>query len=366
MSDIEAQIKAVGLKHIELVRLLAEIEDVRPALKEQEVIITDLKSQMVKSELKLEKLDSSRRTHIKEHGKYRNSFMRRLLYKAGGKQEVFAELAEKQQREYLDAVSQAHEEQTLNFDLRDQIKKAEKTHTELKSTVQQRNNLERQLHDLHESIFSGPTPMFPKENAKKATLKEKLDIAQRMKAQDGTQAIAVKVLDEANQAMAFALNHFDEVLALKKDTTQHNPLLTNDFEYISALRGAEKGLQGAKDKIGQLPVQVAFLPKIPMETGVVSISDALDRLLGALRLQVDIHRGRGDAARCAVAIEEGLEQAKTRKKTLAAELQRAETDIERARLDLQEERQRIFKQVLTRRKSKRDGRGSRTNSPMPS
>lgn len=361
MGDIETQIKAVGLKHSELVRLLAEVEDVRPALQEQEVVVTDLKSQMTESDLKLENLDWSRKTHLREHGKYRNSFMRRFLYRAGGKKDMFAEKAEKEQRDYLDAVQQAQEEQNINWKLKEDMDKAEKKHKELESTVQRRTNLERQLHELHESIFAGPTPGFPKEDAKEATVKERVGVLRRVKAQDDTQATAVKVLDEASQAMTFALQHLDQALAHKRTATLQSTL-TNDFEATGAIRLAEQGVQCAKDKVAQLPPSVAFLPKVTIEMNSIRAADALDRLLGELGVQAEVERAREGAARCAVAINDGLDQAKMRKRALAAELKRAEGDVEKAKLDLQKERQRIFKKVLGGGKARHS---SRANTPLP-
>ncbi|KAH6893170.1 hypothetical protein B0T10DRAFT_267124 [Thelonectria olida] len=363
MGDIETQIKAVGLKHSELVRLLAEIEDVRPALKEQEVALTDLKSQKTESDLKLENLDESRKTHLREHGKYRNSFMRRLLYKAGGKQDMFAEKKEKEQRDYLDAVQQAQEEQDVNWKLKEEMDKAQKKHQALESTVQRRSILQKQLHELHESIFAGPTPGFPKEDAKEATVKECVGIFRRVKAQDETQATAVKVLDEASQAMTFALNHLDQALRHRRAAALQSSLVQNDFEATAAVRLAEQGVQCAKEKVTQLPPSVAVLPKVSIEMSSMKASDALDRLLGELSLQVELERGREDAARCAVAINDGLEQARMRKRALASELRRAEGEVEKAKLDLQKERQRIFKKVLSGGKSRRDS--SRADTPLP-
>ncbi|EQL00534.1 hypothetical protein OCS_03748 [Ophiocordyceps sinensis CO18] len=124
MSNFESQVHRAAARHAELLQILADTDYAPPALEEQWRFIDDLDSQIAVSNQKLKLLDMKREMEHKELGKFRDSQVRRFVYKAACQQNKFADRAEKGERDYSEVVQKVRQERSINTSLRDQRKEA--------------------------------------------------------------------------------------------------------------------------------------------------------------------------------------------------------------------------------------------------
>lgn len=98
--------------------------------------------------------------------KYRNSHVRRLAYKIGGKKDQFEADATKEEKEWLDAVAiQLQVKQSLDH-FKAKLREATAKGSELEAVLGVYTSAERELLVLYKSIFDGPTPELPGEDMK--------------------------------------------------------------------------------------------------------------------------------------------------------------------------------------------------------
>ncbi len=92
--------------------------------------------------------------------------MKRLAYKLGGKKEVFADQASKEEKEWLDAVAAQLSVKNGLERLNKELARATSKGAELMDVLKVHHNAALELEALYNSIFSGPTPNMPLEDAK--------------------------------------------------------------------------------------------------------------------------------------------------------------------------------------------------------
>ncbi|PHH70245.1 hypothetical protein CDD83_5486 [Cordyceps sp. RAO-2017] len=164
MSYFEAQVQKSATRNAELLQLLAETDHASPALEQHMRFIEDLDCQIRDSDERLRSLSSKRDSGLKEHQRFRDSHVRRFVYKAAGKENDFTSKAEKGEREYIKVLQKVERENCINEGLKDQRKEAGLARRELERSAKRNSDAQRKLNELYHAIFTGPTPQFPEED----------------------------------------------------------------------------------------------------------------------------------------------------------------------------------------------------------
>src|SRR5271170_5659239 len=157
------QILSSASQNTRILTALGKVDDAPSALKQHTFYMADLEREISRTDAAIKTLDHDLKAQRKEHEKYRDSTLRRFAYKVGGKKEKFESKAEKEEREYVDTLNVELKVKARRELLKTQWEEAEKSKEEIELAVKERARLQKELDDLYNSIFAGPTPEFPEE-----------------------------------------------------------------------------------------------------------------------------------------------------------------------------------------------------------
>lgn len=348
MADVQAQIQQAAAKNTELLRALAETDYAAPALQEQNRFLQDLRSQLRLSDDKLKKLDKRRESELKDHEKYRDSHMRRFMYKATGKKEKFDEKAEKEEREYFEVLQEQHQEKQINDNLKQQVDEAVKVQQQFEAAARHHDALQRELDELYHAIFAGPTPQFPEEDIKEQESNRALQAYHNTRTKAEGETKAVQLLAQAMHLMNGAIRSMDSALGHSRMDMFGGGAMSDMMER-NALSQAERMVQEARlmhTNAGHAsPGHVADLPRVNINHGHLFSDVFFDNIFTDMAFHDEIKRGRADVVRCAAALDRQGQRAKERLQGLQQKLVQQEANLETARKALQTAREQAFERV---------------------
>ena len=150
----------------ELSGILKESDYAAPALKQNTSYITDLTSQIASTDRTINTLHASTEKERKEHVKIKDSVMRRYASKLQGSkgQEKFSAKQDKEEREFVEAWQKEQEAQQRRDELRIAFDQANKEKQSLESASKTHDEAQKELDQLYQNIFGGPTPEVPGED----------------------------------------------------------------------------------------------------------------------------------------------------------------------------------------------------------
>ncbi|CAG9947627.1 unnamed protein product [Clonostachys rosea f. rosea IK726] len=342
MSSIEQQIRDASARNAELLRTLAETDYAQPSLKEQIILIDDLQKQIEKNSKNLQFYDSQRKAELKDHEKYRDSHFRRFLYKATGNKDKFAEKASKEEKEYYDVLQKQHETTVLNNGLKEQHEEAKRVRGELETAVELHNHSQLELDSLYNSIFAGETPRFPEEDALERESDNSLQRYHDVRTKLEEEMRVMKLVNQAQGKVKEALRHMDDARSASRmdmfgfdgiaDAMERSALTKADIAYHDARNFAERA-------------NFDDLPAVNINHGHIMRDVIFDNIFTDMQFHEEIKRAQSEMEKFGNFIKQKLTISQDRKKGIEVELKQAEKDLETARINLQEERMKLFEQV---------------------
>jgi predicted nucleic acid-binding Zn-ribbon protein len=193
-------------------------------------------------------------------------------------------------------------------------------------------DLQKQLDDIYDDIFSGPTPEFPEEDAKEKQSNNALSAYVTTKTAFELHQKALGLLEQATATMTAGLQQVDKALQ------------SGDMNHLRALNKGRELVQQSKMTVDQLVQLGADVIELPPEANPRTMEVTSN--LGDVWGKVDITGGRQEVARCTAALNNCLSQAKERKYYLSKELKRKGEEMDEARTELQKVRKGIFEEVM--------------------
>jgi len=164
MDSIETRVKNAAARQRHLLDVLVETDSAPPALNQQKRYVADLENEMVQMSSRIKTLEIKRKKELKDHERYQNSVMKRFAYKVTGKGEKFVAKAEKEEKEYFDAIHEEHVAKQMCESLIQTLAVARVQQAELESVAARHARTQQELDELYDSIFQGPSPGFPEED----------------------------------------------------------------------------------------------------------------------------------------------------------------------------------------------------------
>ncbi|KAK0383636.1 hypothetical protein NLU13_9547 [Sarocladium strictum] len=351
MSDFEAQIREASARNSELLRVLTETDHAKPALQEQMRFIHDLDTELADLKRRIQALDNKRKLELKDHEKYRDSNVRRFMYKATGQKEKFAQRAEKEEREYFEVLQKEHQANQIRENLEAQRNAAQQVRGELEALVRTHDNAQQELDRLYHSIFSGPTPQFPEEDEKERHRDQMLQAYHETRQRFEAESHTAQFLGSAMPLIQRALMHIEQALSHSRMDMFGGGAMS-DYMERERLAQAEGCIQQAQQQVQrarQASPHIAQLPPIRINHGDILTDVFFDNLYTDMMFHEEIKRGRMEVQRFAIALQEQINSAESRKGSLHTQLKRNEADLEAARKALQEERGRAFERYASER-----------------
>ncbi|VUC32759.1 unnamed protein product [Clonostachys rosea] len=342
MSNIEQQIQEASARNAELLRTLAETDYAKPSLKEQVILINDLQKQIDKTDKDLKLYDTQRKAELKDHEKYRDSHFRRFLYKATGNKDKFAEKASKEEKEYYDVLQKQHETTVLNNGLKEQHEEAKRVRGELETAVELHNHSQIELDNLYNSIFAGETPRFPEEDALERESDNSLQRYHDIRTKLEEEMRVMKLVNQAQAKVKEALRYMDDARSASRmdmfgfdgiaDAMERSALAKADIAYRDARNFAERA-------------NFDDLPAVNINHGHIMRDVVFDNIFTDMQFHEEIKRAQNEMEKFGNFIKQKLVISQDRKKDVEVKLKEAEKDLETARVNLQDERMKLFEQV---------------------
>lgn len=346
-SGVEQQIRNNAARNRELLDMLANTDGADSTLAEHNRYLEDLRKQIRNSDIRIRKLNAEREKRLGERDKYRDSHVRRFMFKASGKKEKFEQRAEDGEREYFQALQDSHQEESVNSAIKTQLDEGERAEPELQQNVDRHNAAQMELDVMYKRIFDGPTPQFPEEDAREQRFTAAKMAHQRTRALYDAETQAVDELNRADQCMAAALREVESALGFSRmdmfgggamsDMMERNHLSQADRQAMMARMHTDRAQRASP--------HVRDLPDVSINHGNIMSDVFFDNIVTDYRFHQEIKRGQAELLRCYNALQDIGNSADRRRMDLETQLKGQEQELTAAREELQRARERVFQSV---------------------
>ncbi|KAK8050117.1 hypothetical protein PG994_011847 [Apiospora phragmitis] len=243
MTSIQQAIRDTAARTSELLIQIAQTDYAPSALEQQKRRVVKLSEALDKLTAQIKSLDQDRGTALMGHQRYRDSIVRRLVYRAAWQHNRYQAKAASVTEEYYEVLQQGHKAKEKKCMLGRQCEDAVALLEDLEHVASQHNQAQAELGWLWESVFSRSASKYQQESA----LRQKVGSAQ------ATHRLAQERCDESNhtvEALAGALSRiaaaFDEA---KKALIQGQ--MSGDGAETRFLQKAQSQVDSAQHLLGQ-------------------------------------------------------------------------------------------------------------------
>ncbi|RYP08644.1 hypothetical protein DL764_001772 [Monosporascus ibericus] len=368
MASITNKIHDAAHRNQELLAILQKTDHAKPALEHQKQYIADLTRDLSEAEKRVDALDEQREKELKDHEKYRDSVMKRFAYKVTRKTDKFEAKASKEEQEYLQVsydvegvcvsmqladVSQVLQESHRAKEQKEQIatmrEEALAVQSGLEKEVARHNQAQQDLDRLYNSIFEGPTPSFPEEDATERDVQSAEQACNHARKRLECEQQAANLLNQATARLNSALSHIEDALGHSR-MDMFGGGSFSDFMERDALHNAESQVRQMEMLVMQAQRysdSVQSLPPIHVSQGNL-IGDVLfDNIFSDMEFHEKIKASREEIRRCGSVLRSEVQAAHARVQECQAEMDRLSEVLSGARAALQKARERIFDRITS-------------------
>jgi hypothetical protein len=346
-STIENKIRNAAGRNKELLNILAQTDHAIPALEQQQRYIADLQNEMANIQKRLNELERTRKKELKEHESYRDSVMKRFAFKVSGNKEKFEQRAAKEEREYFDVLQQEHQATEMKKSIQTMLAEAVRVRQGMEQDVARHNQAQRDLDSLYDSIFKGPSPGFPEEDAKEKELTDTLQQYHHARAKAESEGQAAKILTDAQTSMRNALMSMQEALAYSTRDMWGGGSFTDMMER-NALSQAESRVTYARmlvDQAQRFSPAVKSLPTVHIAQGSLMSDVFFDNIFTDMMFHQKIEQSTVELERCAMVLARELQATADRHKQLSMGMDEKVKRLEEGRVALQKVREGLFERL---------------------
>lgn len=345
MSDaIENKIRDAAGRNRELLNILAQTDHALPALEQQQRYLADLQNEMANVQKRLNELERTRKKELKDHENYRDSVMKRFAFKVSGKKDKFEERAAKEEREYFDVLQQEHQATEMKKSIDTMLVEAARVKQTIEQDVERHNKAQRDLDSLYDSIFKGPTPGFPEEDALEKELTETMQQYHDARSRAEKEGQAAKILKDAQMSMLNARRAMQEALSYSTGDMWGGGSFIDMMER-NALSQAEGRITYTRmlvDQARRFSPSVKQLPRVTIAQGSIMSDIFFDNIFTDMMFHKKIEQSTAEVERCARVLDGELQAAANRQRELSTGMDGKVRRLEECRLALQKLRQGLF------------------------
>ena len=347
MTSVEDQIQAAAARNSELLNILHQTEYSQPALQQQNAYIGQVEQAVAQNNAQLKKLAAAREKEFKEHKSYNQSVTKRFLYKASGQKEKFSAKADKEEKEYFEALRAEHHAQQESQSLASQLSEAQQGRAQLEPDVARHRQAQQDLDPLYQSIFAGPTPSFPDEDVQEGAVQRVLTDYQHREIDLRAEEQVLELLQRASKAMSMAQYHVDDALRYSRRDMFGGGTLTDMMER-SALSNAEvatANLQRNVQQAQQISSHVQRLPPIPIAQGSLMSDVLFDNIFTDMAFHDKIKESAVSLQQAALVLQHNIASSQQRRSDYTQQMQQASSRLAIERQSLQKVREQIFERL---------------------
>jgi len=164
MSETQEAILANAAYHTRLLTTIGQLDYIPSAKKHQISYIEDLDGQLATIQKEVAQLAEKTKRERKEHETLRDSTSRRFAHKLLGKAEEYEAKANKEEREYVQALEREVASRNNQSAVQQLLKEARNELVNLTEKEQQLHSAKTELTTLYDRVFDGPTESFPEDD----------------------------------------------------------------------------------------------------------------------------------------------------------------------------------------------------------
>jgi hypothetical protein len=206
-------ILAAVARNDQVITILGETDYAPSALQQSTAYVTELQTQMAAEEKNVKKAVLKLQKEQSEHEMYRDSHVKRLAYRMTGNKGKFEAKAEKEEREYHEALQARVQAEKKLETLKNTLKEAQASKSDHEKVAARHKKAQADLNALYDSIFNGPTPEFPEEDAAEVSVREAQQIYQDISGKLNIESQVIQLLSDADKRMNLARRQIDEALS---------------------------------------------------------------------------------------------------------------------------------------------------------
>lgn len=350
MTNLKRQIQQATAKNDELIRALAETDHAAPALIKQKALIADLELEITASNERVAAEETRRIENLKDHEQYRDSIIRRLVYRATGKREEFEVQAHKEEAEYFEALQREHYEKETNKQLKTRLAAAQIAVQDLEVQVAQHEETQQELDQLYETIFGGRTPGFPEEDERERLLAVAIEVYKKASSRVEDESTAVHLLGNAQEHLRSSKFALKEALSASNRHMFFNGNIANMIEHDALFR-AQMRAMSARNLVLDAQFRsslVGTLPDVVVSQNSTVQSNPFSSWVTDTAFQEEIKASAERVEQASVVLDRFVSEAEGRLVVLKAALARRERELRDARCALHQARAEAFESLAGR------------------
>ncbi|KAH7327530.1 hypothetical protein BKA65DRAFT_373843, partial [Rhexocercosporidium sp. MPI-PUGE-AT-0058] len=342
------RLQSASAQNTSLLKTISETEYSVSAHQQTNQYIGTLKKDIAAQEKKLAELNRHVDREYADHKKYRDSHMKRLAFKLGGRKEKFQADASREEKEWLDAVAtQLKTNQGLdhlNLNLAD----AAKTSAEFKAIVDLHNHAKAELDALYKLIFDGPTPGIPDEDERERAVGIAETNYNNISLRLSTEKQARDILTEAEKFLQSALS---EILDAESHATMDMWGIGGTFTEMaehSALSQCQQHVSQVEQLISQAQrVQPAVQGIGDMRIAQMNFMSnvVFDNIFSDMQMRERIQESLKQLQAARTRLQRELGASDRRRDDIQKELDQLQVVLDRKRVELQDCRRRAFEEI---------------------
>ncbi|CAH0058886.1 unnamed protein product [Clonostachys solani] len=331
--DIQTLISNAKTRQSDLKWVLSKTEHAEPSLKKQLRLVREAEARLSASDHKLQSLEAQRLRGREAHERHRDSSFKRMIYTAAGQRQKFQNRVEEEEKTYLEVLHAEQEEYKLNETLKLQLNGVLKVQSELEDAESLHQRTQRQLEELYEEIFAGPTPEFPDEDVAEREAETFLQVYHDTHVRHDNASSKLDLVNKAREEADAALLELMRARVAFEDGQLDERFLP---KVQQCLQKAASSVNLAKENASKL--QLENIPRPYVDEGSFMYKTEFIFQSEIRQTQVDVSELSDFLRNAAPQIEKELNQ-------VNKELPRVEIELERARKNLLRMRETIFETV---------------------
>lgn len=349
MSEFTQALSDAAERNRELLAILAETDHAATALQHNGSHISNLNSQIYKTDKELRRLHAVTEDERKDHVKYRDSTFKRYAHKLGGRkgEAKFASKSEKEEREFMQAWQKEREAEERRAELQRSHDSANEERRHLERDKLRNDRAQGNLDTLYASIFSGPTPELPGEDQLEAAVQNAKQFLDQRQSQSDADQAAVDALRRVEHRMKAAGNSMQEALGMSRWDMMGGGTFADMMERDALSQAAVSISEALRqmDEARRCQPAITHLREIHVDMGHF-VSDVLfDNIFTDYAQHERIHASNAQLMEAIGQLETEISKQLRRSQDAKRALQLAKGGLEEARVELQNIRAEAFERL---------------------
>lgn len=273
VQQVRQAIAAVASRNTELLRDLSATADAPGLFAHNENKALHTSQRLKEQQTQVEFATVGARLQHDKHKKFHNSLGRRLVYTLSNRKTLFDVKASLEEKHYHEALEKRSKAERALSDLKADQRALEAEGRVLKARLEKHSAAHKAIDVLYASLFDGPTPGFPDEDAQeyrhKSAKSEHEDMMETTKAA----AQGVKAVSAIHIALDRA--KFEATVADGEANTRLGSTSIVEARLERSLRYVDRAIELSNEAIAGLPP--------PLSPGLAGAKQALDRILQTIK-----------------------------------------------------------------------------------